>query len=196
MSIVSNRLKPSPPPSSAGSLLINLLPPEIIMMDKQAHKLNLANRFSVAMLLGLVALTSAVFGIRFFQNTTISNKNQGIVFAENKISSLKDKEGYAVFLKQRLGSIENLLKDNKKVDIFSILSSLAPVDHQLNLVTVEKNGVMVISGSTASIVSLEGFLATLQSKDKTGDLVSKIEVENLAKGRDGLYRYSLRITPK
>ena len=175
---------------------INLLPDNIIMMDKQASKLTWANKFSVATLLVLVTLTSATFGIRFIQNSAIDKDNNGIVLAQNQISDLKSKEAAAVLLKKRLSSIQALGSDNKKSDLFTHLSSLAPADTQLSLISVGKNGQMVISASVTSIASFENYLSELQNKDKTSDLVAKIELENLTKNRAGLYQYDISITPK
>lgn len=180
----------------ADKFSINLLPPEVIMMDKQASKLTWANKFSVSALLVLVALTSATFGIRFFQNSAIDQDNQGLVLAQNQITDLKTKEAAAVFLTKRLDSIQALLGDNKKSDMFILISALTPVDTQLSILSVEKNGSMIISASAPTITSIENFLITLQDKNKTTDIVAKIELENLTKSRDGLYRYDLKISPK
>ena len=64
------------------------------------------------------------------------------------------------------------------------------------LISVGKNGQMVISDSVTSIASFENYLSELQNKDKTSDLVAKIELENLTKNRAGLYQYDISITPK
>lgn len=180
----------------ADKFTINLLPPDIILMDKQATKLTWANKFSVGALLVLVALTSATFGIRFFQNSAIDADNQGVVLAQNQISDLKSKEAAAVFLSKRLNSIQSLLGDNKKSDMFVLISALTPADTQLSVISVEKSGSMIISASAPSIASIDTFLNTLQDKNKTIDVVSKIDLENLTKSRDGLYRYDLKISPK
>lgn len=180
----------------ADKFTINLLPPDVIMMDKQSAKLTWANKFSVSALLVLVALTSATFGIRFFQNSAINSDNQGIVLAQNQIGDLKSKEAAAVFLSKRLNSIQSLLGDNKKGDMFVSISALTPPDTQISIISVEKSGSMIISASAPTVASIESFLITLQDKNKTTDLVSKIDLENLTKSRDGLYRYDLKISPK
>lgn len=177
-------------------LMINLLPPEVVMMEKQASKLSLANRFSIGALLVLVGLTSATFGIRFIQNNVLNEKNQSLVYAQNEVSNLKDKEGYAVLLKKRLDTIEKLSSDNKRVDTFLNVLNLVPSDIQISLISVERDGTVLVSAVSPTTSSIDTFLAVLQDKNRNGDSIQKVELRNLSRGRDGLYRYDINITPK
>lgn len=182
--------------TSQRKILVNLLPPDVVLMQKEAGKLSLVNKFSIGALLLLVFMTAGTFAIRLVQGSDINQTNQSVVLAESRIADLKDREGYAVVLKNRLNSIENLTTDTRKVNAFNSIVSVAPADAQIALLSLDKDGVLVMTVSSASLNALESMLRNLGEASKGNGLISKVELENLSKGRDGIYRYSLRVYPK
>ncbi len=166
------------------------------MLDKQAHKLTWANRVSIFLLVVLVTVTFAVFAVRYVQNNVLNQTNEALSAAESKVTSLKDREGYAVLLKKRLDSIDKLSSDNKKIDSFSTVLALTPPDVQLSLISVEKTGEVHLTSSSPNVKSLDSYLAILQDKTRNNDSIQKIDMQNLSRNKDGLYRYDLVVTPK
>ena len=71
-----------------------------------------------------------------------------------------------------------------------------PFETQISDLGVDKNGQMEAVLSSVSVDSLETLLVNLTNQEKNSDLIRKIELNSLAVGKDGQYRFSLSITPK
>ncbi len=178
------------------SLLINLLPPEIILFRKQSTRISFINKASIVVLLILIFLTSTTVVLRVLQNKNLQEVDNQIVFAQSKINSLKDREGYAIALKSRVSSIASIGENSKQTAIFNLVTSLAPVEVDTQSISVERNGLMVFSANSPSLSALQSFLTNLSSKEKNSDLISTVALESMSKGRDNIYRVSFRIVPK
>lgn len=178
-------------------IIVNLLPSEILMERKQSYKILLINKISIAALLVLIFFASATFGLRIYQGMEFKNVQDNLVYAEGKVASLQDKEGQLLTLKQRLEQIQKLLEgDNKRKGIFNLLIFLVPSEIQISEMSVDKNGEANISLTSSQISSITTLFSNLSSKEKNGGLISKVELQGLSLGRDGVYRFALRIIPK
>lgn len=178
-------------------LLINLLPPEVILGRKQHFKFAFISKISIIVLVALVFLTSTTLALRFSQTFELKKAEQGLVLAEGKVSSQKDKEGQKVTLKKRLDSIEAILGgDSKRKAIFNMIIFLIPPDIQVLEVDVNKNGNMNLSLSSFSLSAIQTLFDDLGNKEKNSDLISKVDIEGISLGRDSIYRFSLNVTPK
>lgn len=175
-------------------LLVNLLPQEILIERRQSSKLALVNKLSILTLLILVFFTSATLGLRFTQNQELKLNQTNLARAENRVRGLKDKETSIVALKQRLTSIQGLIGgDNKIKGIFNLVIFLTPEDVQITEATVDKNGSMSLSMTTPSLQSLETLIDNLGTKEKNSGMISKVDMDGLSLGKDGLYRFSLKV---
>lgn len=178
-------------------LMINLLPLEIILSRKQHSKLSLISKISVASLVVLIFFTSTTLALRFSQTFELKKSEQGLVLAESKVSNLKDQEGQAVALKQRLIAIDAILGgDAKRKSIFNMVIYLIPADLQVMEVNVDKNGNMNLVLSSASLTSIQTLINNLGDKEKNSDLISKVDLDGMSLGRDSVYNFSLRVVPK
>jgi hypothetical protein len=175
---------------------INLLPIEVIQQQKQKSKQNLANRFSVGMLVFLVFMTGIVFALRLMQDSSAQNVEDNIAHAQNEIGSLQEREGMLVSLKTKLGSIQGLVNGDSKSVMFSSVLNQSPQDLKLAVLSVEKSGILMISLSSLSVSSIETFLTHLQDPNMVAFKISKIDVDSFSKGKDGVYRVTLKITPE
>lgn len=177
-------------------ILINLLPPETLLLNRQSYRLKLINRISMIFFVVLVFFTSLTLVLRILQNTKLKDANNNLVQVQAKVAAFKDQEGYAVVLKQRLGSIQKLTEGSKTVAVFNLISALVPSDTTLSAFGIDKNGNIKLSAISSSSDSLETFINNLSNREKNSDLVSKIDLDTLALGRDGSVRYSLKVTVK
>ena len=177
-------------------ILINLLPPETLLFNKQSHRLRLIDRISMAFFVVFVFFTSLTLVLRILQNTKLQTINGSLVQAQAKVADLKDKESYAVVLKQRLASIQKLTSGSKAVAVFNLISALVPADTSLSSFGIDKTGNIKLSAASPSADSLEVFINNLTNKEKNSDLVSKIDLDSLALGKDGSVRYGLKVTVK
>lgn len=193
----SSKKETNPAEEHVNKLMVNLLPSEILLQRRQSVKLALINKLSIASLLVLIFFASATLGLRISQNFALKNAQQNLVYAEDKVSSFKDKEVEMAVLKQRLNSIKSLLGgDSKITTIFNLVVFLTPSDIQITEASVDKNGSMILTLVAPGLPSLETLISNLGSKEKNSDLISKVELQGLSLGRDSTYRLVLKITPK
>ncbi|MDO8570490.1 MAG: hypothetical protein Q7R97_02795 [Candidatus Daviesbacteria bacterium] len=182
---------------SDNHLMINLLPQDIILKRKQHSKFALISKISIAVLVVLVFLTSTTLALRFSQALKLKETEQGLVVAEGKINSMTDKEGQLIALKKRLDSISSILGgDSKRKSIFNMVVYLIPPDIQVLELSVDKSGNMIISLNSSSLLSIQTLFSDLGEKEKNSDLISKVNLEGLSMGRNAVYTFSLKITPK
>lgn len=176
---------------------INLLPSEIILQRKQSDKVSLVSKLSIGGMILLVFLTSATLALRVSQNMAVKQANANLAYAEGKVSSLKGKEGQVVLLKQRLEDIQSFAGgDAKKKAIFNLLISLTPSGIQISELSLDNKGVVIVNLESDSLNSINNFLTDLVSPEKNLDLISKIDLDNLALGKNRRYFLSLKITAK
>lgn len=177
-------------------LSVNLLPQEILLERVQSSKLSLINKLSVVFLMILIFLTSATLGLRFTQNLELKSTKDNLVRAEGRIADSQNKEMALLTLKQRLASIQGLMGGDTKIkNIFNLVIFLTPADIQVTEATVDKSGAMSLSMSTANLFSLESLVASLGDKEKSSGLIAKVDMDGLSLGRDGLFRFALKIIP-
>lgn len=175
---------------------INLLPPETLLFIRQSRRLKLISAISMTFFISLIFFTTLTLVLRILQNTKLKQVSGNLQQAQAKISELKDKESYAVVLKTRLSSIEKLTADSKIVSVFNLISALVPADTALSSFGIDKNGNIKLSASSPSSESLEAFVSNLSSKEKNSGLISKIDLDTLALGKDGSIKYGLKIIIK
>lgn len=176
---------------------INLLPQEIIFQRKQSSKLTLINRVSVAALVVMVFFASATLVLRLSQTGNLKKAEKNLAYAENKVSSLKYKESQLLMLKSRLASIQSIMdSDAKRKAVFNLVIYLTPPDVQISDIAVDKNGGLSVMMSTQSLYSIDALIASLSDKERSGGLISKIDMDGLSLGKNSTYRFSLKISSK
>lgn len=175
----------------------NLLPEDLLLERKQSSKLILINKLSIVVLVLIVFFAAGTLTLRISQEDPFKKAQNALSVTESKISGLKDRESKMLTLKSQLALIDTLSgADTKKRAIFNLVVVSLPAETQISDLGVDKNGQVKVALNTTSIDDLEALLLNLTNREKNADLVSKIELESLAAGKDGDYRYSLNITPK
>lgn len=180
-----------------GGILINLLPQEVLLQRKQNSKLVLVNRLSIGVLVALVFFTSTTLALRIMQNSELEGAKNGLVYATERVSGLKSKEDKTLILKERLGLITILVEgDHIRKEIFNLVVYLTPPDMQISEALVDKNGNMTASFSSPSLSAVQTLVNNLSDKEKNSDLVTKVSLEGLSLGKDSIYRFTLKVSPK
>lgn len=175
---------------------VNLLPAEIILQRKQNVRLTLINRISIVALIVMIFATSAALTLRLIQSRALDKEKKDLVYAEGKITSLKDSEGGILILKQRLSKIQTLSsEDLKRKAIFNLIIYLTPVEIEISEIVVDRRGNVVATLSTPSLPAFTTLVDNLGNKEKSMSLIQSVNLENMSYSRDTLYRFSLRITP-
>ena len=176
---------------------VNLLPQEILLQKGQRSKLLLINKISIFTLVVLVFFTSATLALRLIQGSALQKSQQSLVYAQDRVTSLKDKEQQIFLLKDRLDSIQSLSDlDVKRREIFNLVVFLTPPDIHILEISVDKDGNMNISLVSPSLSSIGTLVSNLGNQEKNSNLISRVELQGLSIGKDFVYRFSLRIVPK
>ncbi len=179
------------------ALAINLLPQDVLVAQEHRAKLSLLNKISVGVLVLLTFFTSATVALRIAQRSDLTQTQNDLVYAQDKVVSFKDKEEQLVILKQRLAVMQSLIGlDSKKKALFNLILYLTPADMQATDITIDSKGIISLSVNTGNLASVENFITSLGSKDKNSDLIAKIDLESFSSGRNGVYYLTLNITPK
>lgn len=177
-------------------LSINLLPPENILAGKRDAKILLANRIGLWLFVALIFFTSVTLSLRILQNLKLKQLTGNVAEAQTKVISLKDKEGAAVLLKQRLSLIESLRTDSNKLALFNLFIGLAPADVVITSTSINRSGDLEVSAIASSLTSVEQLFNGLNNPERTSNLVSRVDLSSFSLGRDGGYRFTVNISSK
>lgn len=179
------------------SLTVNLLPPDVLLEQEHRTKLSLINKISVSVLVLLTFFTSATLTLRIAQSAELTKTKDNFAYAQERITTFKDKEEQLVILKRRLGTMQSLVgSDAKKKSLFNLILFLTPLNMQISDIAIEKKGTVSLSVETSSLESVEKFVADLGNKEKNSDLISKVDLDSFSSGRNGIYYLSLKIALK
>lgn len=175
-------------------LSINLLPAEIATQGLQQQRLYRIKFFGVVTVLTLVFLSSVTIALRLLQGQNIKKSESQFQELTTRVQNFKTTESSLGVLKNRLNAIQNLaLQPSKQRTLYSQVISLLPSSLLVTSVSLDKSGNMSLSASTSDYVGFDNFLKSLSS---TKDIkVSKVAVDNLIIGRDGVFRVNLKISP-
>lgn len=176
-------------------IVVNLLPNEIVIERVKLAKLANINRLSIGILVALVVLSAGIFSLRFTQNGEVVHITQSLAAEEQKITSLKDKESQVIVLKQRLGDISKLNKGDEKItDMMNLIVGATPIDVEITDVAISKEGNVTVTFSSPSNEKIEELIDNLLTQGGEIGLLSKINLEGVSLGKDGIYRFGMRIT--
>jgi len=180
-----------------GSASINLLPISYKEFQKRESKFYKIQNISISLLLFLIFVTSITIALRIIQAQQI-NAAEGLLEQNNqKVSDLKPREASLFLLKDRLTNIDQITSlPSKQRSIYNLVSQLIPANLNLNFVSVDTNGDMLISIVAPNFASLDELLIVLTSKDKNEDSIAAVSLESFSRSRDGLYRASIKIKPR
>jgi hypothetical protein len=174
---------------------INLLPQETAISERRAERLKTVKLVSISTLLVLFLFTSLLVTLRILQTRNINNIKVAASASEQKITQNKGKESSLVLLKDRLGIIDKLSAPSKQSIIYNSVVSKIPPSVSIVSVGVDSVGNLAISAATQEHLSLISFFETMTS-DEVFKQIAQVKVDSLSKGRDEVYRASLKFIAK
>lgn len=170
---------------------INLLPFEDVIRQKKEGRFKIIQRISIFLLISLIFLATAGFITLYLQKLNINKIESEAASAEQNVASLKDKEAALFVLKNRLVSINQILKvPGQQADIYEIVVQNLPRSVGIASVGIDKNGNVIQSLVVPDGATLDSILKNYLAK------ATKIDVESLSRGRDSVYRVNLKIQIK
>ncbi len=180
----------------SNNISINLLPAEFTQKEIKREKFAHIQTAGIVVILFMVFLSSLTVALRILQSKNINLVQNQVALAQHQVSTLKDKQESLVILKNRLTAINQYLgTPSKQTSILLLLSKfLTPVS--VNSISVDKTGDAIVIFTSPDSLTLDNLITNLMNKDVNGDQISSVSIDSLNRGRDGLYRVSLKIKAK
>lgn len=178
-------------------LSINLLPEEFRIEELKRLKFSKVQTIGIIVIMVMVLTSALTVGLRFLQSQSLTRLQARLAQDEEKVSSLKTTQGSLILLKDRLSTISKYLETpSEGVYLYSLINKLLPSTININSVSIGKDGEILLLAVTQDSEGLEEFFTNLISEDTNEKKISEVGVDNLSRGRDGLYRLNFTIKPK
>lgn len=173
---------------------INLLPQEFLYEEVKKGKFYKVQTVGIFVVLFMVLLTVVTISLRILQSNRLKNLQLQTSEAEAKVSSFSSKQASLILLKNRLDAINKYLgSPSKQAEMYDLVSSLLPPALTVSAVSVEPDGTVLISALASDSDVLERLFTDLLDKEKNEGKISKVSIEALNRGRDGIFRLSFKV---
>lgn len=178
-------------------IAINLLPLEFREQDLKNAKFYKVQVVGVATILLMIFLASLTVALRILQSQNISQIQNKKNLAEQKISDLKNTQASLFVLKNRLTTINQYLDTpSSQAQIYKIITKLMPSSVSLNSLSISNSSEVLILVTAPDGDSLDNLIANLTDQASNEGKISQVSIENINRGRDSIYRLSLKIKSK
>lgn len=145
-----------------GKIQINLLPSEVVLLEKDIEKRALAIRASVAILVIVTILSLTALVIRLTQKISLTTNKHQLDLVTEKVQALKEQEGVVSILKQRVNSISGILGETSKQEkAFKTLIDIFPKNIKLLSMSIDKTGKLDLNCETENITDLDDFFQSI-----------------------------------
>lgn len=176
---------------------IDLLPQEFKALEIKRAKFYKIQAIGVAVILVTAFLASLTVSLRIFQSQNISQIQSKVSASEQRISELKDTQAALLLLQNRLTAINQYMGiPSKQVQMYKLINDLIPAALSVTSLSVDKNGEISMLAAVSDSASLDSFITDLTSDGDNQNAISQVSLDSISRGRDGLYRLSIKIKPK
>lgn len=177
-------------------IAINLLPIEFTQAEVKRSKFIKIQTIGVAVILLMVFLSSLSVALVILQSQSINSVQVQVSASEQKISDLKDKQVSLLLIKNRLAIINQYLgNSSKQVTMLILLDKLLPPVIAINSTTIGKDGGISILALIPDSMTLDNIINNLTDKTQNEGQIKEISIDSISRGKDGVYRVSLKIKP-
>ena len=176
---------------------IDLLPLEFKQESIKKAKFYRTQSIGVATILAVVFFASLTIALRVLQSQQINQINTGLTQTEARISDLQTTESSLSILKQRLTTINQYLGvSSEQVQMYNLIQKLIPPAISVTSMSVISSGEILLAATTVDDASIDLLINDLVDQEKNQNKISSVSMDNLSRGRDGIFRISLTIKPK
>ncbi len=177
-------------------IAINLLPIEFTQAEVKRSKFLKVQTIGVAVILLMVFLSSLSVALRILQSQSIKNVQTQVSASEQKISGLKDRQVSLLLIKNRLSVINQYLgNSSKQTTMFILLDKLLPPGVSISSTTIDKSGQISLLTLIPNSLTLDTMINNLTDKTQNQGQISQVSIDSISRGKDGVYRVSLKIKP-
>lgn len=176
---------------------INLLPPELEVVQKERNKKKWVIRVSSLVMAGSAIITALVLGFGIIKNNEQQTLVMQIEELRIKIASLNQQEGYLTLIRQKLATINRLkIADGAKISTLQTLLNLVPSSIKITSTTLDRPGEVSFNGQADSLSSFNLLVQNLIDPSKNADKVSKVRFGSLSRDFSNAYRFDITIVLK
>lgn len=177
-------------------IAINLLPIEFTQAEVKRTKFIKIQTIGVLVILVMVFLSSLSVALRILQSQSIKSVQIQVSATEQKISDLKDRQVSLLLIKNRLAIINQYLgNSSKQVAMLILLDKLLPAGISINSTTIGKDGEISILALIPDSQTMDNMIDNLTDKTQNEGQISQVSLDSISRGKDGVYRVSLKIKP-
>lgn len=178
-------------------IAIDLLPQEFRIEELKRAKLYKLQTIGIILIFVVSFIAVAVVTLRILQSQNLIQTQAKLAQAEERVSELKTTQGSLLLLKNRLTTVSKVLEvPSVGVSLFQLINQLLPSSVSIGSFSIGKKGEILILATSQDAQSLEQLFDGLNSKETNQGKISEITLENISRGRDGLYRMNFTVKPK
>lgn len=178
-------------------ITINLLPDEFRLEEVKRAKFVKMQALGVVVILIMIFLSSLTVALSILQSRNLSQFQSKVSGAEQRISKSKDTQAQLLLLQNRLTVIREYFgTQSEQVQMYKLLESLLPASISINSIAIDKGGGALILAIAPDGNSVDQLFTNLLSEDSSGGKISKVNIESLSRGRDGIYRISFKVVAR
>lgn len=178
-------------------IAINLLPAEFIQEEIKRARFYKIQALGVVVILLMVFLASLVVALRILQSQNIQQVEAKLSQEEKKVMDLKDRQASLIILKNRLATINQYLGvSSRQVAMYSLVEKLVASSITISSFSIDKSGAAMVVAATSDTNALDDLITKLTDEEFNDNKISEVAIENLSRGKDGIYRISFKVKAK
>lgn len=176
---------------------INLLPSEFRIEELKRARFYKIQAVGIAVIIIMVILASMAVALRILQSQYLVKIQTRLETAEERVLALKDIQGSLLLLKNRLTVVNKYLETpSERVLMYKLIQRLLPASVSINSISIGREGEILVLAQAADGSALDQIFTNLTFKETNEDKIKEVSLENLSRGRDGVYRVNFKVKPR
>lgn len=176
---------------------INLLPSEFRIEELKRARFYKIQAVGIAVIILMVFLASMAVALRILQSQYLVKIQIRLEAAEERVAALKDIQGSLLLLKNRLTVVNKYLETpSERVLMYKLIHRLLPASVSVNSISIGREGEILVLATAADGTVLDQIFTNLTFKETNEDKIKEVSLENLSRGRDGVYRVNFKVKPR
>lgn len=177
-------------------LSINLLPQEFRLEELKRIKFFKIQSIGVAVIVFVALLSLASVGLRILQSQNITLIQDNLAKTEQRVLDHKDVQGSLLLLKNRLTAVGKYLEvPSEGVYMYGLISKLVPQSVTVNSMSIGRDGEILVLAVSKDSTALDEMFDSLVSPETNEGKIKEVSMENLSRGRDGIFRINFTVKP-
>lgn len=176
---------------------LNLLPPEVLRDQIKSKKFYQVQLLGTSTILALVFLSSLTFALGILQTRNIKQVQASLSEAENQVSAYKDVEAKLAIVKNRLNIISQFSNlPSPQRESYEVIVNALPDSVAISSFNVNPSANILVTLASQNSAAVDEVFNKILSGEEEYKFVKRVSIDSLNRGRDGLYRATLKFEVK